>query len=148
MFNETFSVIFKLRELGTVKLGIFAQCEQCLWKIYHVYNLIVCRMTGAVPPLLWYQQNFFAFTTKKTFGSLLLYLSLVFFCCKTNRKSNWQLSWEMKGTKSFLKKSSQSGNLHSNEDLHATIAFWEKRDCQEGHFSFSQNEKHFESCLS
>ena len=82
--------------------GIFAYCEQCLWKIYHVYNLIVCRMTGAVPPLLWYKQNFFAFTTKKTFGSLLLYLSLVFFCCKTNRKSNWQLSWEMKGTKSFF----------------------------------------------
>ena len=81
---------------------IFAQCEECLLKIYHVYNLIVCRMTQkqCAAFLLVQSKNFFAFTTK-TFGSLSLWSLL---CCKTNRKSNWQLSWEMKGTKSFFEK--------------------------------------------
>ena len=79
---------------------IFAQCEECLLKIYHVYNLIVCRMTQkqCAAFLLVYSKNFFAFTTK-TFGSLSLWSLL---CCKTNRKSNWQLSWEMKGTNLFF----------------------------------------------
>ena len=105
------SCIKKLRSpyfvLCTTFFGIFAYCEQCLWKIYHVYNLIVCRMTAAVPPpapsLVQHRHRTFLLSLQRRLLEVSYFgVSSSFFCCKTNRKSNWQLCWEMKGTNLFF----------------------------------------------
>ena len=96
--------------------------------------------------LLLYSKNFFAFTTK-TFGSLSLWSLL---CCKTNRKSNWQLSWEMKGTNLFFfEKKVQGVDLHSNESRTSTQQLLFRRTARKDISAFfSWNEKPItKSCL-
>ena len=105
------SCIKKLRSpyfvLCTTFFGIFAYCEQCLWKNYHVYNLILCRMTAAVPPpapsLVQHRHRTFLLSLQRRLLEVSYFgVSSSFFCCNTTRKSNWQLCWEMKETNLFF----------------------------------------------